>query len=276
VTVHPETDELDRYLRRDLPPAHLEATRRHLDACAPCWNRWNTHRWDTARHHPLLDQLAEFLGPSFRPGHDSSRALAAEWDRAAPHTPDEVAAFFRTSTNYLYNLVIWEASGNRPRYVDAALPALRAENVRTVLDIGSGIGSDAIALVRHDFVVTTCDHDSPSTRFADRRHGGTIPRIDPEHLGHEHATDALWIIDTLDHLADPHNTLAPLLPRARVVITEDLRENRAHGRQRFHHRRPLADTIQMFARYDLSPTTQPPITIWISRSKAPIGGQTDD
>jgi hypothetical protein len=277
VTVHLEAEDLDRYLRRDLPPAHLDATRRHLDACAPCWNRWNAHRWTAARHHPLHDQLAQFLGPSFRPGHDSSRALATEWDRADPRTPDEVAAFFRDSTNYLYNLVIWEASGHRPRYVHAALPTLRAKKVRTVLDIGSGIGSDAITLARHGFTVTTCDHDSPSTRFAHRRHGGTIPRIDPEHLGHEHAPDALWIIDTLDHLADPHHTLAPLLPRARIVITEDLRENRAHGRQRFHHRRPLADTTRMLARYDLTPTTHAPITIWArdsARTTAPLADRT--
>lgn len=262
MTVHLEPRDLDQYLRRDLSPAQVDAARRHLDACAPCWDRWNTHRWAIARHHPLHDQLAKFLGPMFRRRHDSSRALAAAWDRADPRTPEEVAAFFRTSIDYLYNLVIWEASGHRPRYLDAALPALRAARVETVLDIGSGISSDAVALTRLGYTVTTCDHDSPSTRFAHHRHGHPGRRIDPEHLGPQHAADALWIIDTLDHLTDPAAVLAPLLSRARIVVTEDLRENRAHGRQRFHHRRPFADTARLFAQHDLFPSTFEPIMIW--------------
>lgn len=194
MTVHLERHDLDRYLRRDLPPAHVDVVRRHLDACTACWDRWNSHRWAAARHHPLYDQLARFLGPAFRPGHDSSRSLATAWDRADPRNSDDVAAFFRASTDYLYNLVIWEASGHRPRYLDAALPALRAAKVETVLDIGSGIGSDAIALTQLGHTVTTCDYDSPSTRFA--RHRRRIRRVDPEHLGRQHAADALWILDT--------------------------------------------------------------------------------
>jgi len=209
-----------------------------------------------------LDQLAGFLGPAFRPGHDSSRALAAAWDRADPCTPDAVTAFFRASTDYLHNLVIWEASGHRPRYLHAALPALRAANVDTVLDIGSGIGIDAISLTRLGHTVTTCDHDSPSTRFARHRHGHHIRRIDPEHLGDEHAADALWIIDTLDHLADLDTVLGPVLAQARTVITENLHENRAHGQQRFHHRRPYPDIARVFGRYDLFPTTHETIMSW--------------
>ncbi len=262
MTVHLDHDDLEHHLRRRHTPARSDAVRRHLDACTPCWERWNAHRWDAARHHPLHDELAAFLEPAFRPGTDSSRNLADKWDRADPRTPAEAAAFFRASTSYLYNLVIWEASGHRPHYLDAALPALTTSAARTVLDLGSGIGSDAIALTRHGYDVTTCDHDSPSTRFAHHRHAGTIPRIDPEHLGPDHAADALWIIDTLDHLPDPDATLGPLLARTRIVITEDLRENRAHGRQRFHHRRPHSEATRMFARHGLRPTTKYPIMVW--------------
>ena len=145
MTVHLDHDDLEHHLRRRHTPARSDAVRRHLDACTPCWERWNAHRWDAARHHPLHDELAAFLEPAFRPGTDSSRNLADKWDRADPRTPAEAAAFFRASTSYLYNLVIWEASGHRPHYLDAALPALTTSAARTVLDLGSGIGSDAIS-----------------------------------------------------------------------------------------------------------------------------------
>ena len=267
-SVHPDRGDLHGYLRGSLTPVRRAGVRDHLDACRPCWDRWNRHRWDAARQHPLYDELAAFLGSAFQPGLDSSRALADEWDCADPHTPTETAAFFRASTSYLYNLVIWEASGHRPRYLDAALPALAASRISTVLDIGSGIGSDAIALTRHDYAVTTCDHDSPSTRFARRRHGGEIAWIDPERLGPAHAADAIWIVDTLDHLPDPDTTLGPLLPHARIVITEDLREDRGHGRQRFHHRRPFSDTSRMLARHGLTPSAHGPIMAW-TRERVP-------
>lgn len=259
---HLDDEDLEGYLHRSLLPTRRGTVHRHLDACAPCWDRWNRHRWDAARRHPLHDELAAFLGPGFQPYLDSSRAFAAEWDQADPRTPHEMAAFFRTSTSYLHNLAIWEASGNRPDYLAAALPYLAASNVHTVLDIGSGIGSDALALQQRGYTVTACDYDSPSTRFARRHSCGTLPHVEPDGLGAEHAADVLWIVDTLDHLPDPAGSLGRLLPRARIVITEDMRDNRAHGRQRFHHRRPLAETTRLFARHRLNPNTHGPIMTW--------------
>ncbi|MGQ0573641.1 MAG: hypothetical protein ACT4RN_05480 [Pseudonocardia sp.] len=41
------------------------------------------------------------------------------------------------------------------------------------------------------------------------------------------------------------------------MITEDLRENRAHGQQRFH-----PDIARVFGRYDLFPTTHETIMSW--------------
>jgi SAM-dependent methyltransferase len=243
---------LDGYLSLRQPAAMRARMRTHLDGCEPCWRRWNRVRWDAAAEHPLHGQLARFLGAGFRPYFDSSKALAAEWDAADPRTVREVAEFFRASTSYLYNLVIWEASGNRPRYLDAALDALHRHAVHTVLDYGCGIGSDAIALTEHGFTVTGCDYQSPSTAFMRWRAHGAIRVVEP---GDAAAADALWIIDALDHLPDIEQSLGRMLTAATVVVTEDLREDREHGRQRFHHRRPYGDVLDLFGRYGLAPTT---------------------
>ncbi|MGH3898066.1 MAG: hypothetical protein ACRDTA_07370 [Pseudonocardiaceae bacterium] len=115
IPAHLPTTVLDGYLHHTLPSTDHQQIRAHLDCCEPCWQAWNRHRWDAARPSDLYAQLAEFLGADFRPYFDSSRALAAEWDAVNPHTDHDIAQFFRTSTDYLYNLAIWDASGNRPQ-----------------------------------------------------------------------------------------------------------------------------------------------------------------
>lgn len=80
--------------------------------------------------------------------------------------------------------------------------------------------------------------------------------------------DAVWIIDTLDHITDLDQELGPLLCTARLVICEHLAAGRAHGRQRFHHRRTPEQITGVFSRYGFARAEQPgetrsaPITVW--------------
>lgn len=158
--------------------------------------------------------------------------------------------------------MIWEASGNRPQYVDAALDTLARNKIRTILDYGCGIGSDAIALQQNGFAVTGCDYHSPSTRFMHWRTGGSIPIGEPDSLG-DTKPDALWIIDTIDHLTDPEHSLAPLLANVSVMVTENITATRKHGNQRFHHRRPINELTDLFQRYGLAPNISgTAVTIW--------------
>lgn len=205
-------------------------------------------RWDAATGSPVLNELREFLGPAFQPYRDSSTELARDWDDADPRSPEQVANFFRASEPYLYNLAVWEASGNRPRYLDRAAATVLRVRPRVVLDYGCGIGSDLIGLRQRaanadpPFTVIGCDYVSPSTAFLHhrlRRRGLDAQVVEPRQLGTLPEPDVIWIIDTLDHLADLDGQLGPLLPGTRLLVCEDLREDRTHGAQRFHHpRRP--------------------------------------
>lgn len=262
---HVPATVLDGYLHRILPPAAHQRVREHLDHCERCWQAWNRHRWDAARPSPLYAQLAEFLGADFQPYYDSSRALAAEWDLADPRTGDEIAQFFRSSTSYLYNLAIWEASGNRPDYLHHALPELRRRGVRRVLDYGCGIGSDMIALRHNGFKVTGCDFRSPSTAFLHWRSTETIPVVEPGELSSIPTPNTLWVIDTLDHLTDIVTSLGEVLAVVDLVVCENLTAQRGHGSQRFHFRRPFPEIAEVFAYYGLTPstaTTSLPIMFW--------------
>lgn len=252
--LHIPAGALDGYLHHRLPLQDQQRVRAHLDACASCWNGWNRHRWDAAANSPVYAQLVGFLGANFRRYFDSSHALAAEWDAANPRTEHDVAQFFRTSTSYLYNLAIWEASGNRPDYVELALPTLERQGTRTVLDYGCGIGSDTLALRQSGFDVVACDFQSPSTAFLQWRSYDNIPVIEPGELTSINTPDTLWVLDTLDHLTDIETSLGTVLPRVDLMVTENLTTNRGHGRQRFHTRRPYAELVDVFARYGLAPT----------------------
>lgn len=254
--VHLSGAVLDGYLHHTLPQGHQQQVRAHLDTCGPCWNAWNRHRWDAAATSPVYAQLVAFLGADFRRYFDSSRALAAEWDAANPRTEQEIAQFFRASTSYLYNLAIWEASGNRPPYVSQALPTLARRGVRTVLDYGCGIGSDTIPLRDSGFDVLGCDFRSPSTAFLRWRSHDTIAVIEPGEIDSVTAPDALWVIDTLDHLVDIEASLGSVLPAVALMITENLAVNRGHGRQRFHIRRPFAELAALFANFGLAPNEE--------------------
>ncbi len=253
---HLSTRDLDHYLRRKLPTTELDAARRHLADCDQCWDAWNRHRWDAAKSSPLLEALETFLGPEFRPYYDSSRALAESWDNANPQTPTEIATFFSTSIDYLYNLTIWQASGHRPAYVTDALPTLRSLGIRTILDYGCGIGNDTILLHENGFVVTGCDFASPSTAFLRWRTNNAIPVIEPPQIHAQPTPDALWIIDTIDHLSNIDDTIGPLLSRTPTLITERLDIKRGGNRKRFHHRRTRDQLCDVFGTHGLIPSAR--------------------
>jgi hypothetical protein len=262
---------MDAYLhRRLLGPQHA-MLRDHLDTCRPCWAIWNRYRWDAAAGHPLVAALRDFLGSAYRPYLDSSRALREEWIAARPRTAAEIRRFFENSETYLYNLVIWHASGNRPGYVTAATPYLTG--ARMILDFGSGIGQDTIDLRNLGYTVLPCDLPCPSARFMQhrlRQAGHDDHVADPRHLDPPPPSDTLWIIDTLDHLPDIPAALGPVLRCADRVICENLRTARTCGGQGFHRRRSHAEISHLLARFGLH--EQPiahdlPITIFTRRSE---------
>jgi SAM-dependent methyltransferase len=271
----------DRFLTGELPPARAGDVRQHLDQCRPCWRAWDRMRWDLAAETSLYAEFMEYLGDRFTPYLDSSGALADVWDRASPCTAEQLRAFYRNTDAYLYNQVIWHASGNRPRYVQAAMPILAHHPGSLILDYGCGIGEDVIALHGAGFRVVGCDIASPPTDFLAWRAprlGYPHPVYQPADLPTTPAPDILWIIDTLDHIPDLDAALGNLLHRVRLAICENLQIARGHGRQGFHHRRPLSTIDSTFARHGLIRAMHRggPLTIWTRshRPAAPLPART--
>lgn len=138
-----------------------------------------------------------------------------------------------------------------------------------MIDYGCGIGADTLDLLHQGFAVVPCDYTSPSTRFLQwraSREDRTVQTVEPDQLDAPPDADALWIIDTLDHLPNPDSALETVLATVHVTITEDVRANRSHGKQRFHHRMSTEEVIEFFAHHNFAP--EPPtavashLTIW--------------
>ncbi|MGH8902233.1 MAG: zf-HC2 domain-containing protein [Egibacteraceae bacterium] len=270
------------YLRHALDPQVMAAMRKHLDRCEDCWVTWNRFRWDKAAGTSLYQDLKEFLGERFIYYFDSSRELAREWEEVAPTCQTEVENFYRQSVSYLYNLTVWEASGNRPPYAQRAAAKLAREGSSVILDYGCGIGSDVIRLRELGFTVVPCDFISPSVEFLQwrlDRLGQPTNVFEPHELDSAPKPDTLWIIDTIDHLPCIEKYIGCSLSDARFVACENLSSSRAHGKQGFHYRRGFDEIETVFNRYGLylaasdSPTD--PLMYWKARRKPePMAGSS--
>ncbi|WP_443079012.1 class I SAM-dependent methyltransferase [Streptosporangium sp. NBC_01495] len=142
------------------------------------------------------------------------------------------------------------------------MPLLDAAGARTVVDFGCGVGNDTLPLLDAGFDVTSCDYDSPSTAFLrwrlHRRGQDEVPVVEPAQTYGMPCPDALWIIDTLDHLPDIEATLGHLLEGVRVVVCEDLAVRRGVTRKGFHQSLDLDEVVRIFERHGLLPAPRDP------------------
>ncbi|MEV0003430.1 zf-HC2 domain-containing protein [Micromonospora sp. NPDC050980] len=249
---------IDDYRTGALGADTRDLMRTHLDECADCRQQWRRSRWGAARTSALYGELAGFLGDGFVEHRDTTQELVTAWDQAAPRTDLEIRRFYRTTQAYLYDQVLWHASGTRPNYVAAALPILQA-HPGPVLDWGCGIGVDLLRMHQLGLNVWGCELPSPPRDFLiwrARHHGYHRPIVDPGNAGPRAKPTVLWLIDTLDHLRDPQASLGALLDTVDVLITERYVDDPRRGRLGFHFRRPLSEIAELLAEHGLHPQQQ--------------------
>lgn len=139
-----------------------------------------------------------------------SNPLKDEWNRwehEAAMTPDRIKAFYKQTTNYIYELAEWHLFVPGKRESDLAL----FDDMRTryrpknVLDFGGGVGLLALPLARAGFDVTLADLDSKTLEFAQfraRRHDLKLKiwKSDVEPAPPDPKYDVIMCMDVLEHL----------------------------------------------------------------------------
>lgn len=128
------------------------------------------------------------------------------WEKKGPMTDDRIKAFYKQTTNYIFELGEWHLFVPGKRESDVALVAdLKAKHVKNVLDFGGGVGLVAILLARAGIDVTLADLDGTSLDFAKfraQRHGDKLKiwKSDVEPMPPDKKYDAILALDVLEHL----------------------------------------------------------------------------
>ncbi|MEX2239036.1 MAG: hypothetical protein WEB00_16075 [Dehalococcoidia bacterium] len=183
--------------------------------CRSCWARFNALRWQRSLGHPEIEELREYLSDGFEDGRDGTLALAERWRALNPRTDQEIQGFYETAEDYLYDLALFHASGERMDYVRELINLATKHRCASALEYGCGIGSDGLELAAGGLDVQFMDYRNPSTAYLFWRLGER--GLDEESLhfvGEEPIPEAdlVFALDVFEHLPEPE-TMAEVLAR---------------------------------------------------------------
>jgi len=152
--------------------------------------------------HSTREQVRERMKRGSAPLKDEWNA----WEKQGAMTPERITAFYKQTTNYIYELAEWHLFVPSKRESDLALfDDMRAKRPRNILDFGGGVGLLAIPLARAGHDVTLADLDSTTLRFAmfrAERHGVRMKiwKSDIEPAPPDSKYDVIMCMDVLEHL----------------------------------------------------------------------------
>lgn len=165
----------------------------------------------------LLTEAAEFYGITLEEArHRSERAtedFRDEWSAKGVNPADEkqVIDFYNTSQAEVFDLIRWHAEDEIHHRTFTCVDLAVKNGARSLLDYGSGIGSDAIVALAAGLQVTLADISEPLLSFARwrcERRGYTVGAIDLKTgLLPTRAYDAAICFDVLEHVSKPIETV---------------------------------------------------------------------
>lgn len=148
-------------------------------------------------------RLAAFLGERFDP-------RLTDYERCCAFVEEEFGRlggdFYRSSVGYLYELTHFHYSPYKDPFFQVLRSYAQTFGLRSVGDVGCGVGLDAQVLVTAGHEVTLYDFDGPSRDYAtwriERDTGERCDMHGPERLGHRRH-DLVYAVDVLEHVPDP-------------------------------------------------------------------------
>lgn len=131
--------------------------------------------------------------------------LAKEWEQMNPQNPDEIMAFYRNAENYIFDLANWHRG--RIQHVQNVVEFGQQKKLKRILDYGSGIGEEGIALAEAGFEASLTDVPGKTFAFAKwrvRQRGLNIQFIDVmDDAPLKEMCDCVLCFEVLEHLWEP-------------------------------------------------------------------------
>jgi mycofactocin glycosyltransferase len=242
---------------------------RGLDEFRQIWAKALRLKGHGALRNSLLWEVGEYVGCQDlaeveRRAKHAMEAARDEWhDQVKPDDKTAVERYYDTTDTSLYELMWWHTLSwdESPLAYVTALKFAQQQGCQTCLDFGSGVGSGAILLKRHDISVTLADISSPLLRFCAWRfnvRGLPVEQVDlKEEALPEEGFDLILAMDVFEHLYDPVSTVAQLsaslkpggflFGRFGVEDTEDQPQHIVHD---------FAETLEAMTKNGLVPAWQ--------------------
>lgn len=132
---------------------------------------------------------------------------------------DEVEKFYKECSYYIYELPLWNAEQNRPKYLSLiCMPYLKRNHYKKVMDFGAGAGDLCIELAGNNLEVSYCDigeclFNFAKWRFAKRnlqiRMVNGLDNLPSEEF------DCIFSFDAFEHIKDLPSVVKKLVFRLR-------------------------------------------------------------
>lgn len=145
---------------------------------------------------------------------DTRAALADEWRRRSPSSPEEIAAFYRDSEQLKVDLTAWHATPERQEWTRTIAAVAAVNQARAVLDVGAGTGADLLA-VRVALPDASLWAVEPNTALRAELAGYGVSVVEAIEAA-PRDFDMAILIDVLEHVADPMALLAQVAERIRL------------------------------------------------------------
>jgi 2-polyprenyl-3-methyl-5-hydroxy-6-metoxy-1,4-benzoquinol methylase len=130
----------------------------------------------------------------------------AQWEKAGPMTDARIKEFYKTTSNYIFDLGGWHLWDLEKRESDLAMvQQMKFIGAKNILDFGGGVGFNAIQIAQAGFDVTLADLDSVTLKFGAYRaekHGVKLKlwKSDVEAMPPDKKYDVILCLDVLEHL----------------------------------------------------------------------------
>ncbi len=166
----------------------------------------------------------------YRPRPEAEQLLNAEWDVCSPKTEDDYNLFYRDSLLVTEEVAAWhqERNGQRLRRVIHAGTIAKQLGMNTFCEVGSGIGTDGVALARLGFACAyLAEINKNSLQMIEKMRALAMVRLTIVNLskttkelahGHFGPVDWLYSSDVFEHIHDLESWLDGWIRNFRLVI----------------------------------------------------------
>lgn len=120
-------------------------------------------------------------------------------------TKESVEGFYQKCNYYLYELPLWNAERNRPKYLSLiTLPYLKRNKYKKLMDFGGGAGDLCIELAKNNLEVTYCDIGESLFNFAKWRFEkrGLPVKMTNKLESLNDSFDCIFSFDAFEHVKD--------------------------------------------------------------------------